>query len=301
MGGRPKDDDVIETSGKDSLSVASDAAFIAENDQSPEDADASSEKENTSKKRCITPRVRNVRDGLITLIVFTAIVAAPVVGAATQAPRQITPVVIMGEVPRIELPASKPIAQKKSVFVPLVVNAVKDGDTSLTGTGNPGFIVRVLFDGQQTPSETIIGTDTTWEIVVPFNVALQAGDENVLDVTQNDPETSASYRPGATVASAAQTPGNTVVTEDSGLEPLAGSGSSYRYGSTTGSGSSTSSNPPAGSNPPSEPAAPTEPAPPAEPNPPVEPEPPAEPNPPTEPEPPTDPNPPTEEPPADTE
>jgi hypothetical protein len=162
--------------------------------ESFEDDDAFSKVDGPLKRR------RDLRDGIIALAVLIVIIAAPVVGAAVQPPEQpITPVT---EKPSENEPTETvPVVEREPSFVPLAVNAIKADDTALTGTGNPGFVVRVTFAGQERPSEATVGQDGTWRIAVPTDVSLKAGDERVLNITQNDPATSASYRPGATTPS----------------------------------------------------------------------------------------------------
>jgi hypothetical protein len=160
-------------------------------------------------------RRRDLRDGLIALAVLIAIIAAPAVGAAVQAHEQSGNASVAMEGSSETTPGQNtPVAEKEAEFVPLVVNAVKNGDTALTGTGTPGFVVRVLFDEQERPSEATVGKNNTWTIVTPSGVSLKAGDEKVLDVTQNDPKTSASYRPGAKTPTKPKTQEDPVVAEE---------------------------------------------------------------------------------------
>ncbi|MDR1185801.1 MAG: hypothetical protein LBK67_13565 [Coriobacteriales bacterium] len=192
------------------VAVAVDAVADAKKDESFEGDDTSPKTEAVLKKR------RDVRDGLLVLVVLIAIIAAPAVGAAVQAREQSDAVVAAAEKPsEAESTQTMPVAEKTTSLVPLAVNAVKDGDTVLAGTGNPDFVVRVVFVGQGSPSETTVGKDNTWKITVPSGVSLKAGDEKVLDITQNDPQTSASYRPGATAPSMPGTQDDTVVAENS--------------------------------------------------------------------------------------
>jgi hypothetical protein len=179
-------------------------ATRAKRNKSLADDDALSRADEMFKKR------RDLRDGLIALTVLIAIIAAPAVGAAVQAHEQ------SGNVAAVEDEPSGfvQVAEKEAAFVPLVVNAVKTGDTALTGAGNPGFIVRVLFTGQEDPSEATVSKNGTWTLVAPSGVSLKAGDEKVLDITQNDPKTSDSYRPGAITPTKPETKPNPVVTEE---------------------------------------------------------------------------------------
>jgi hypothetical protein len=179
-------------------------AAKAKRNKSLADDDALSRADEMFKKR------RDLRDGLIALTVLIAIIAAPAVGAAVQAHEQSgNAATVEGEPAEITQ-----VAEKEEAFVPLVVNAVKTGDTALTGTGNPGFIVRVLFVGQEDPSEATVSKNGTWTLVAPSGVSLKAGDEKVLDITQNDPKTSDSYRPGATTPTKPETKADPVVTEE---------------------------------------------------------------------------------------
>jgi hypothetical protein len=184
-------------------------------DEPLEDDDAFSKADGPLKKR------RDLRDGIIALMVLVVIVAAPAIGAAVQPPEQpVTPVA--EEPPETKPTEIVPVVEREPSFVPLVVNTVKADDTALTGTGNPGFVVRVVFAGQERPSEATVGQDGIWRIMAPADVSLKAGDEKVLDITQNDPATSASYRPGATTPSKPPTQENTVVannTEEDEITP----------------------------------------------------------------------------------
>jgi hypothetical protein len=183
------------------------AAADADADEPFEDDDAFSKVDGSLKRR------RDLRDGIIALAALIAIVAAPAIGAAVQPSNQ--PATPVAEEPSETEPTEiVPVVEREPSFVPLAVNAVKADDTVLTGTGNPGFVVRVTFTGQERPSEATVGQDGTWRIAVPTGVSLKAGDERVLNITQDDPATSASYRPGATTPSKPPTQDNTVVAND---------------------------------------------------------------------------------------
>ncbi len=76
--------------------------------------------------------------------------------------------------------------------VPPVVNPIVPGDTSITGTGEPGDIINVtLPDGTNIPFT--IGSDGTWSVPLPDGKTLNPGNE--VSVTETDPNTGKTSEP----------------------------------------------------------------------------------------------------------